>query len=248
MRLQRPVLRPAPHDRRDPVAGHGRIHRRRRTTLRRRVLPSLPSETDFCENYGHDLLTRGTVTQDQHRALAPAGRAILEAEHRTTPQEPTSEELPLPLTTGPCPSSTPGRRRDVPRRSTTPPLDRGSSCPPSNIQEPGLQEGDEVQLSNPRGSITTPLRGPRGRAGHGLRALPLRRPRESQPAHHDRVGPGLQAGALQDRGVPGRQAPLMPHLATYVGLLDHSASRCCATRCTPWPRGTRTSPTSTTSA
>jgi len=34
------------------------------------------TDTDYCETYGHDL-TGGTVTEQQHRAMAPAGRAVL---------------------------------------------------------------------------------------------------------------------------------------------------------------------------
>jgi hypothetical protein len=48
-----------------------------------------PTDTDVCETYGHDLLTGAAVTQQEHRAMAPAGRrdplATLEERAPTEP-------------------------------------------------------------------------------------------------------------------------------------------------------------------
>ena len=39
--------------------------------------PVFPTSTEQCETYGHDLLTGAAVTEQEHRAMAPAGRAFL---------------------------------------------------------------------------------------------------------------------------------------------------------------------------
>ena len=36
-----------------------------------------PTDTDYCETYGRDLLTGGAVTREKHAAANPAGRAVL---------------------------------------------------------------------------------------------------------------------------------------------------------------------------
>ena len=63
-RLHRPVLRQAARRQRHPVAGQRRAPRRHRPALHRR---RFPTDTDYCETYGHDLLTGG----DGHRGGAP---------------------------------------------------------------------------------------------------------------------------------------------------------------------------------
>lgn len=40
--------------------------------------PIFPTSTEQCETYGHDLLTGASLTEQEHRAMAPAGRAFLE--------------------------------------------------------------------------------------------------------------------------------------------------------------------------
>jgi anaerobic selenocysteine-containing dehydrogenase len=59
-----------------------------------------PTDTDSCETYGHDLLTGGAVTELEHRAIAPAGRAFLKAADYVPPYEEPSKEYPMVFTTG----------------------------------------------------------------------------------------------------------------------------------------------------
>lgn len=58
------------------------------------------TSTEECENYGHDLLTGETVTEAEHRAVNPAGRAFLKAVHSTPPPESPTDEYPFVLNTG----------------------------------------------------------------------------------------------------------------------------------------------------
>lgn len=58
------------------------------------------TEPDYCETYGHDLITGGAVSPEQYRAMNPAGRAILKpAEYYPLPEAPDAE-YPFLLTTG----------------------------------------------------------------------------------------------------------------------------------------------------
>jgi anaerobic selenocysteine-containing dehydrogenase len=59
-----------------------------------------PTDTDACETYGLDLLTGGAVTEQEHRALRPAGRAFLKGAAYQPAHEQPSEEFPLLYTTG----------------------------------------------------------------------------------------------------------------------------------------------------
>jgi ferredoxin-nitrate reductase len=56
--------------------------------------------SDACEDYGHDLRTGATVSEDQFKALGAGGRAILKAVHWTPSEEPPGDEFPFALTTG----------------------------------------------------------------------------------------------------------------------------------------------------
>jgi anaerobic selenocysteine-containing dehydrogenase len=118
-----------------------------------------PSHTDYCETYGHDLLTGAAVTQEQHRARAPEGRAFLKAERWTPPHEPTSEEFPLRLTTG----RTVHQFHTRTKTGRSRPLDEAApeawvELDRQDAQALGLQDGDEVEVTSPRGSIRAPVR------------------------------------------------------------------------------------------
>jgi len=117
------------------------------------------TDTDYCENYGHDLVTGGTTSVEQHRAQAPAGRAFLKAEHWTPPHELPSEEFPLRFTTGRTVHHFHTRTKT--RRSRH--LEEAAPEPwvelAAQDAEPlGLSEGDEVVVTSPRGSVRAPLR------------------------------------------------------------------------------------------
>jgi ferredoxin-nitrate reductase len=128
-------------------------------TARLYAAPTFPSGTDYCENFGHDLLTGGTVTEEQHRALGPAGRAFLKAERWTPPHEPTSEEFPLRLTTGRTvhqfhTRTKTGRSRRLDRAAPEAWVELGRI----DAEVLGLEEGEEVEVTTPRGSVRAPLR------------------------------------------------------------------------------------------
>jgi anaerobic selenocysteine-containing dehydrogenase len=58
------------------------------------------TRTEDTEDFGHDLLTGAAWTEQDHRALAPDGRARLRATQWRPPPEEPDDEYPLWLTTG----------------------------------------------------------------------------------------------------------------------------------------------------
>jgi anaerobic selenocysteine-containing dehydrogenase len=58
------------------------------------------TDPDYCEDYGHDLLTGAAFERTDFAALSAAGRAILKAAHYQPPNEPPDEAYPLLFTTG----------------------------------------------------------------------------------------------------------------------------------------------------
>jgi predicted molibdopterin-dependent oxidoreductase YjgC len=58
------------------------------------------TQTDYCERYRSDLLTGATLSEADHKALGPDGRAILHAAEYLPPHEEPGEEYPFQLATG----------------------------------------------------------------------------------------------------------------------------------------------------
>jgi ferredoxin-nitrate reductase len=58
------------------------------------------TDTDYCEDYGHDLLTGAALERKDFANLNPAGRAVLKAADYQPPHEPPDDEYPLLFTNG----------------------------------------------------------------------------------------------------------------------------------------------------
>ena len=118
-----------------------------------------PTDTDFCEDYGHDLLTGGSVTEEQHRARGAAGRAFIKAEQWTPPHEQPSDEFPLRFTTGRTVHHFHTRTKTARAR----PLEEAAPEPwvelsSADAESLGLRDGDEVDVTSARGTVRAPLR------------------------------------------------------------------------------------------
>ena len=59
-----------------------------------------PSTADRCGDYGHDLVTGGTVTEEEYRSRDPRGRAILKPAEYVPPFEAPDDDYPFWLSTG----------------------------------------------------------------------------------------------------------------------------------------------------
>jgi anaerobic selenocysteine-containing dehydrogenase len=121
--------------------------------------PVFPTATDHCETYGHDLLTGGSVTEQEHRAMAPAGRAFLKGCPYTPSHEEPSVEYPLLFTTGRTVYQFHTRtktRRSGSLNDAAP--DAWVELNPADAEKYGITEGDTVRVESPRGAIEVPAR------------------------------------------------------------------------------------------
>ena len=113
-----------------------------------------PTDTDYCETYGHDLATGGAVTEEEHRAKAPGGRAFLKGAPYVPAHEEPSEEFPLLYTTGRTvyhfhTRTKTGRARSL--HDAAPDAWVELSVP--DAERLGIAEGDWVCVESPRGAI-----------------------------------------------------------------------------------------------
>lgn len=125
-----------------------------------------PSDTDYCESYGQDLLLGAATSRDQHRATNPAGRALLRTAAHQPLHEPTSPNYPLLLTTGRTvyhfhTRTKTGRARQL--QDAAPAV--WVEVSPGDAARLGLSEGDLVRVSSVRGWLEALVRVGQGRDG-----------------------------------------------------------------------------------
>lgn len=58
------------------------------------------TDPDYCEIFGHDLMTGAAITEEQYREMNPQGRAIIKAADYIPPLEEPDEDYPFACTTG----------------------------------------------------------------------------------------------------------------------------------------------------
>ncbi|MEZ0580549.1 molybdopterin oxidoreductase family protein [Nocardioides sp. MH1] len=128
--------------------------------------PVFPTDTDQCETYGHDLLTGGAVTEEEHRAMAPNGRAFLKGAPYTPAHEQPSEDYPLLYTTGRTVYQFHTRTKTARARSLHDAApDAWVELSPTDAEGLGISEGDLVEVRSPRGKIEVRARIGRVMAG-----------------------------------------------------------------------------------
>ena len=118
-----------------------------------------PTAADYCETYGHDLVTGGVVRPEHYRANDPRGKAILKAADYEPPHEEPDDDYPFWLTTG----------RVVyhfhTRTKTARSQELNDAAPDAFVQiaaedaaRLGIAEGDMVEVASRRGRIRVPAR------------------------------------------------------------------------------------------
>ncbi len=117
------------------------------------------TQDDYCENYGHDLLTGASVTATEHRAARYDGRARLKAAPWTPPPEFPSDDYPLGLGTGRTVFHfhTRTKTRRVPELNAAAP-DAWVEISPEDAAPLGITEGDVVRVESARGAIEAQAR------------------------------------------------------------------------------------------
>jgi anaerobic selenocysteine-containing dehydrogenase len=118
-----------------------------------------PTDTEQCETYGHDLLTGAAVTETEHRAMAPAGRAFLKGCEWTPAHEQPSADFPLLFTTGRTAYQFHTRTKTgrAARLNDAAP-DAWVELNPADAEPLGIAEGDVVRVESPRGAIEVAAR------------------------------------------------------------------------------------------
>jgi anaerobic selenocysteine-containing dehydrogenase len=115
--------------------------------------------SEECESYGRDLVTGAPVEETEHRALNPAGRAILKAAEYLPPHEKPCPDYPFSLITG----RTMYHFHTRTKTGRAPELNAAApevwvECCPADAQRLGIAEGDRAEITTPRGSIRATVR------------------------------------------------------------------------------------------
>jgi anaerobic selenocysteine-containing dehydrogenase len=115
--------------------------------------------TEYCEDYGHDLLTGASFERKDHAQLAAAGRAILKAADFLPQHEPPSDEYPLLFTNGRTvyhfhTRTKTGRARQL--RTAAP--DVWVEISAADGERLGVGEGDLVRVESARGRLEAKAR------------------------------------------------------------------------------------------
>jgi ferredoxin-nitrate reductase len=117
------------------------------------------TETDFCENYGKDLLTGASYTGEEHAAMGIGGRAWIRPAEYQPPHEGPSEEYPFSFTTGRTVYHwhTRTKTRRAPQLQNAAP-DAWVEISPSDAESLEVVEGDVVRVESPRGRMEAKAR------------------------------------------------------------------------------------------
>ncbi|WP_371808323.1 molybdopterin oxidoreductase family protein [Agromyces sp. Marseille-P2726] len=117
------------------------------------------TRAEYCEDYGHDLLTGADVGKEAFAALAANGRAILKSAPYAGPHEPPDDEYRLRFTTGRSVYHFHTRTKTA----RAPGLDAAApsvwvEMAATDVAEHGFSDGDIIEVRSRRGRIVAPLR------------------------------------------------------------------------------------------
>jgi anaerobic selenocysteine-containing dehydrogenase len=118
-----------------------------------------PTRPEYCESYGHDLLTGASIPPTEYKASAPAGRAFLRTTQYTPAHEEPDAEYPLRYTTGRTAYHFHTRTKTGRSKPLTAAAPRAwVEMAPADCEALGISEGDLVRVSSRRGTIEVPVR------------------------------------------------------------------------------------------
>jgi ferredoxin-nitrate reductase len=115
------------------------------------------TSADYCEIYGHDIMTGAEVPTEQYRAEDPKGRAIIKAADYVPPIEQPDDDYPLWLTTGRVVYHWHTRTKTA----RSPELNRAAPDAFVQISEEDaakqeIKDGDMVEVETRRGKVQAP--------------------------------------------------------------------------------------------
>ncbi|WP_338774577.1 molybdopterin oxidoreductase family protein [Nocardia vulneris] len=174
-----------------------------------------PTEPDYCESFGKDLVSGTPVGENDYRAHDPHGRAIIKAADYQPPSEPPSAGYPLVLITGRTlyHFHTRTKTARVPQLQDAAPqvwveLSADDAAPA------GITEGDLVEVYSARGAV-------RGRARitairPGVVFLPFHYGYFDDEGEHDRAANELTRTELD----PASKQPLFKTAAAAIRRIE----------------------------
>jgi ferredoxin-nitrate reductase len=116
------------------------------------------TDIDYCESYGHDLETGAPISEEQYRAMNPAGKAILKAsDYFPAPDEP-DDEYPFRLSTGRNvyhfhTRTKTGRTKQLEAAAPDPQIQVSAE----DAKELGVMDGEMVIVQSRRGEVEMPV-------------------------------------------------------------------------------------------
>lgn len=117
------------------------------------------TSADYCEIYGHDLVTGAATPPQEYRANDPKGKAFLRAADYQPPHEQPDEEYPLWLTTGRVvyhfhTRTKTGRSKEL--HNAAP--EAFVQISPEDATKYGIKDGDFIEVESRRGRVIVPAR------------------------------------------------------------------------------------------
>jgi ferredoxin-nitrate reductase len=118
-----------------------------------------PTAPEYCESFGHDLLTGATTGETRYKATVQPGKAWLKALDYTPPHEEPDADYPLRYTTGRTAyhfhtRTKTGRSRRLNAAAPEPWIEMSVE----DAARAGCQEGDIARVTSRRGSLEVPVR------------------------------------------------------------------------------------------
>ncbi|MFI9464679.1 molybdopterin oxidoreductase family protein [Streptomyces xiamenensis] len=112
-----------------------------------------------CESYGKDLVTGAPLEPVEYQALNPFGKAVIKAAGYLPPHETTSDSHPLWLITGRTlyHFHTRTKTARAPQLQSAAP-DMWAELSAADARRHGVEEGDRVEITTARGSVTAAAR------------------------------------------------------------------------------------------
>lgn len=117
------------------------------------------TDISYCETYGHDPDTGAAKTQEQYKIVDPKGKAFIKATHYQPPHELPDEDFPFMLSTGRLvyhfhTRTKTGRSKEL--YDAAP--DGYVQISEEDAANYGIAEGDMVEITSRRGSVTEPAK------------------------------------------------------------------------------------------
>lgn len=117
------------------------------------------TSVDYCETYGHSLVTGAQVTPEEYRAHDPQGKAFLRSADYQPPHEQPDREYPLWLTTGRVvyhfhTRTKTGRSPELQKAAP----DAFVQISTEDAAKYGIVDGDTIEVTSRRGRVVEPVR------------------------------------------------------------------------------------------